>query len=202
VRRIEQRFLTERLVQERHSSTPQRLRRNVVISMRRDENDRRAVILGANRHCNSRPPIPDVRTSRIRHAVQRNWGEFRKSSAETNPMAAKPADPIRLTMPSTTERSSSTTEIRGISVLFMFAASLSGLVQSTRQFLSLKCKRHRFNHPFHFCERWQNISIRCGCTTFHRGDENSRRTVIFNRRPPAGTGIGNVLQPFSNRFTR
>jgi hypothetical protein len=45
--------------------------------------------------------------------VLRNWRDFKKSSAEGNPFALYPTDCMRLTIASTTDRSSSTMEISG-----------------------------------------------------------------------------------------
>ena len=67
----------------------------------------------ASRRCSSKPPIDGIRTSRIKQAVLRNWRDFKKSSAEGNPFALYPTDCMRLTIASTTDRSSSTTEISG-----------------------------------------------------------------------------------------
>src|SRR5262249_24692786 len=68
--------------------------------------------LSARRRCSSRPSIPGIRTSRMRHRVTAARPEARKASAESKASAWKPKEWISRRVDWPTEASSSTIETR------------------------------------------------------------------------------------------
>ena len=65
-----------------------------------------------NRRCNSKPSVPGIRTSRMRHSVSSIDPEFRNSSTEAKLWAWWPADLKIFMVDVRTDSSSSTTEIK------------------------------------------------------------------------------------------
>src|SRR5258708_24651586 len=62
--------------------------------------------------CNSKPDMPGIRISTIRHAISGNWPDFNKSSADPNETAPKPEAFRRRCNAPRTNSSSSTTAIK------------------------------------------------------------------------------------------
>src|SRR6266446_9743314 len=77
--------------------------------------------------CNSSPPIPGMRTSRIRQSVSRARSELRNSSAEANTSTMNLTDLSKARSDSRTASSSSTTEMRGIFAIWKLSPSMIGV---------------------------------------------------------------------------
>jgi hypothetical protein len=74
----------------------------------------------ARYRCSSKPSIPGIRTSRIRHLVSSTRLELRNSRADVKATTLKPKAPTRYRVESAIEASSSTMQTRGVAIGLAF----------------------------------------------------------------------------------
>jgi hypothetical protein len=74
----------------------------------------------ARYRCSSKPSIPGIRTSRIRHLVSSTRLEPRNSRADVKATALKPKAPTRYRVESAIEASSSTMQTSGVAIGLAF----------------------------------------------------------------------------------